>query len=197
MELRLHGRGGQGGVTCAKILAACYARAGKHVQAFADHAGERFSAASRREATNTTPRGKTQRKKDIVAIMAANRVPYAATVSLAHPEDALRNMRAALDLQGFRSLHELAPCQTGCKSESADGVELICLAVRSGLFLVHEVFDGRRKAINVEPELSLDPLRKYFALQVRFNGDGVHVEARSRSLNEDWANLRRAALWEM
>ena len=44
MEIRLHGRGGQGGVTCAKILAACYAREGKHVQTFGDYAGERSGA---------------------------------------------------------------------------------------------------------------------------------------------------------
>ena len=44
MEIRLHGRGGQGGVTCAKILAAIYARMGKAVQAFGDYAGERSGA---------------------------------------------------------------------------------------------------------------------------------------------------------
>lgn len=44
MEIRLHGRGGQGGVTCAKILAAFYARMGKSVQAFGDYAGERSGA---------------------------------------------------------------------------------------------------------------------------------------------------------
>ena len=44
IELRLHGRGGQGGVTCAKILAAAYSRLGKHVQAFGDYAGERSGA---------------------------------------------------------------------------------------------------------------------------------------------------------
>jgi 2-oxoacid:acceptor oxidoreductase gamma subunit (pyruvate/2-ketoisovalerate family) len=44
MELRLHGRGGQGGVTCAKILAAIYARLGKSVQTFGDYAGERSGA---------------------------------------------------------------------------------------------------------------------------------------------------------
>ena len=38
MEIRLHGRGGQGGVTCAKILAAIYARLGKSVQTFGDYA---------------------------------------------------------------------------------------------------------------------------------------------------------------
>lgn len=44
MEIRLHGRGGQGGVTCAKLLAAIYADLGKHVQAFGDYAGERSGA---------------------------------------------------------------------------------------------------------------------------------------------------------
>jgi 2-oxoacid:acceptor oxidoreductase gamma subunit (pyruvate/2-ketoisovalerate family) len=43
-EIRLHGRGGQGGVTCAKILAALYSRLGKSVQAFGDYAGERSGA---------------------------------------------------------------------------------------------------------------------------------------------------------
>lgn len=44
MEVRLHGRGGQGGVTCAKLLAAAWARLGKSVQAFGDYAGERSGA---------------------------------------------------------------------------------------------------------------------------------------------------------
>ncbi|MCA8962792.1 MAG: 2-oxoacid:acceptor oxidoreductase family protein, partial [Planctomycetes bacterium] len=43
-EIRLHGRGGQGGVTCAKILAATYARLGYSVQSFGDYAGERSGA---------------------------------------------------------------------------------------------------------------------------------------------------------
>jgi 2-oxoacid:acceptor oxidoreductase gamma subunit (pyruvate/2-ketoisovalerate family) len=44
IEIRLHGRGGQGGVTCAKIIAAVYARLGKSVQTFGDYAGERSGA---------------------------------------------------------------------------------------------------------------------------------------------------------
>ena len=43
-EVRLHGRGGQGGVTCAKILAAVYAHQGRSVQTFGDYAGERSGA---------------------------------------------------------------------------------------------------------------------------------------------------------
>lgn len=158
--------------------------------------GQRSSATPQGAVTNTTPRGKTQRKKDIVAILAAHRVPYAATVSLAHPEDALRKLRLALDLEGFRFLHVLAPCPTGWKSEPADGIELVRLAVRSGLFPVYEVFDGRRTVIDVEPEMSLEALRRYFALQGRFKADGVDLEALARTLHEDWEHLRRAALEE-
>ena len=44
MEIRLHGRGGQGGVTCAKILAWVYAETGKSVQTFGDYASERSGA---------------------------------------------------------------------------------------------------------------------------------------------------------
>ena len=44
IEIRIHGRGGQGGVTLAKILAAAQHRQGKSVQAFGIYAAERSGA---------------------------------------------------------------------------------------------------------------------------------------------------------
>lgn len=44
IEIRIHGRGGQGGVTLAKILAASEHREGKSVQAFGVYAAERSGA---------------------------------------------------------------------------------------------------------------------------------------------------------
>ncbi len=44
LEIRLHGRGGQGGVTCAKLIAALHSRLGRSVQSFGDYAGERSGA---------------------------------------------------------------------------------------------------------------------------------------------------------
>ncbi len=44
IEIRVHGRGGQGGVTAAKILAAIHAHLGRSVQAFGDYGGERSGA---------------------------------------------------------------------------------------------------------------------------------------------------------
>ena len=44
LEIRVHGRGGQGGVTCAKLLATLYADLGLHVQSFGDYGMERSGA---------------------------------------------------------------------------------------------------------------------------------------------------------
>lgn len=44
MELTIHGRGGQGGVTLAKLLATAYHRRGLHAQAFGLYAAERSGA---------------------------------------------------------------------------------------------------------------------------------------------------------
>ena len=44
LEVRVHGRGGQGGVTCAKLLACMYAEQGLHVQTFGDYGSERSGA---------------------------------------------------------------------------------------------------------------------------------------------------------
>ena len=44
LEIRLHSRGGQGGVTCAKLIAAVYAEMGLHVQTFGDYGAERSGA---------------------------------------------------------------------------------------------------------------------------------------------------------
>jgi 2-oxoacid:acceptor oxidoreductase gamma subunit (pyruvate/2-ketoisovalerate family) len=44
LEIRVHGRGGQGGVTCAKLLACMFAEQRLHVQTFGDYGSERAGA---------------------------------------------------------------------------------------------------------------------------------------------------------
>jgi 2-oxoacid:acceptor oxidoreductase gamma subunit (pyruvate/2-ketoisovalerate family) len=44
LEVRVHGRGGQGGVTCAKLIALLYTRMGMQVQTFGDYGSERSGA---------------------------------------------------------------------------------------------------------------------------------------------------------
>ncbi len=44
LEVRVHGRGGQGGVTCAKLIAALFTEMGLFVQTFGDYGSERSGA---------------------------------------------------------------------------------------------------------------------------------------------------------
>ncbi len=143
--------------------------------------------------TTTTPIGKDLAKKDIVAIMAAHAIPYAATVSLAHPDDTMRKLRLALDVHGFRFLHILSPCPTGWKSEPAEGIELVRLAVRSGLYPIYEVFDGDRVFINVEPEFSTAALEQYFAGQGRFRRTTIELDQVRAGIDRTWKRLRALA----
>jgi pyruvate ferredoxin oxidoreductase beta subunit/2-oxoisovalerate ferredoxin oxidoreductase beta subunit len=153
--------------------------------------GQRSSATPVGAKTTTTPKGKPQAKKDILAIMAAHRVPYAASISLAHPEDALAKLRVAVALRGFRFLHVLSPCPTGWKSEPMDGIALVRLAVRSGLYPVFHVRDGRDFKIDVEPDFDRTALAEYFAKQGRFRSETFDLDAVAAAIETDWNDLRR------
>jgi pyruvate ferredoxin oxidoreductase beta subunit/2-oxoisovalerate ferredoxin oxidoreductase beta subunit len=152
--------------------------------------GQRSSATPAGAVTTNTPDGKVEQKKDILAILAAHRIPYAASISLAHAEDTLRKMRYALDQKGFRFLHVLSPCPTGWKSEPALGLELVRLAVRSGLFPVYEIFDGKRHVVNIEPDFSDEALNMYLSLQRRFQKSGLSAADLRPAIDRYWQNLR-------
>ncbi len=170
------------------ILYVCYDN-----EIYGNTGGQRSSATPLGAATTTTPSGKLREKKDILAIIAAHRVPYAATINLADPADTTRKMQHALEARGFRFLHILSPCPTGWKTEPADGIELIRLAVRSGLFPICEVFEGDRWVINVEPDMSDADLERYFALQGRFRKVEVDRDRIRAALDVQWSRLRHRA----
>jgi len=155
--------------------------------------GQRSSATPRGAVTSTTAEGKDGPKKDIVGILAAHRVPYVATISLAHLDDAARKLRHALDLRGFRFVHLLAPCPTGWKSEPSDSIELVRQAVRSGIYPVLEVLDGQTWVVNVEPELSSSALERYLGLQGRFRLARGDIAAIQADITRHWKWLRRLA----
>ena len=136
--------------------------------------GQRSSATPVGARTSTTPFGKTEGKKDIMSIMTAHRIPYAATLSIAHPEDVAQKIATALSITGFRFLLMHSPCPTGWKSEPEDSIELVRIAVKSGLFPVYEVYDGASYRINVRPD-GTDPA-EYFERQRRFRDEEIDLD---------------------
>ncbi len=166
------------------VLYICYDN-----EIYGNTGGQRSSATPLGASTTTTPTGKTVRKKDVLGILAAHGVPYVATVSLAHPEDAMRKLQFALDARGFRFLHVLSPCPTGWKSEPSEGIELVRLAVRSGLYPIYEVFDGERAVVNIAPAHDDEALARYFSLQGRFRRAEVDIGVVRGEIARMWRRI--------
>ena len=168
------------------IIYVCYDN-----EIYGNTGGQRSSATPAGARTATTPFGKAEGKKDIMSIMAAHRIPYAATLSIAHPEDFARKISTALQIEGMRFLLMHSPCPTGWKSEPGESVELVRIAVASGLFPVYEVYDGASYRINVRPD-GADPAA-YFAKQGRFRDDEIDLDATREACAE---RVRRLELLE-
>jgi pyruvate/2-oxoacid:ferredoxin oxidoreductase beta subunit len=162
------------------ILYICYDN-----EIYGNTGGQRSSATPEGAVTSTTPEGKVERKKDMMAIMAAHRIPYAATLSVAHRDDFMRKLETARAMKGFRFLVMLSPCPTGWKSSPDEGVDLIDVAVRSGLFPLYEVFDGERYRINVRPDGA--DVAAYLDRQRRYARSGV--ETVRRRIASQWEYL--------
>ena len=118
--------------------------------------------------TTTTPAIQPQstRKKDILAIMAAHRIPYAATASISHPTDLLAKVRRAQAMRGTRFLHVLSPCPPGWKYSDERTIELGRMAVRNRVFPLLEVENGVDWRFTADHPG--DPIDEYVRAQGRF-----------------------------
>jgi len=102
--------------------------------------------------TTTTPvgtavKGKIQWKKDIMGIVMAHRVPYAATASVAYILDMVNKIKTALEYteEGPTFLHIYAPCVPGWRYPENKTVEIARLAVETGYFPLYEWDHGKLK----------------------------------------------------
>ena len=141
--------------------------------------------------TTTTPvrYPKETPKKDIVAIMAAHRIPYAATATVAYPEDLVRKFQKAKSIRGARFIHILSPCPPGWKSEPAHSIKLSRLAVESKVFPLYEVENGERWTITVRPKRSV-PVKEYLKLQGRFaHLTEEDIEFIQGNVDREWERL--------
>jgi pyruvate/2-oxoacid:ferredoxin oxidoreductase beta subunit len=118
--------------------------------------------------TTTTPGGKPTFRKDMMQIVAAHRIPYAATASIAYVEDLKRKVERARTCGGTAYLHILATCPTGWFFEPAESVDLARLAVQTLVWPLYEVIHGTEFRIThkvTKPK----PVSEYLKPQGRFS----------------------------
>jgi len=138
--------------------------------------------------TTPSPALKDTPKKDIMEIMAAHRIPYAATASPAYPEDFLNKMRKAKSIQGLRFIHILSSCPPGWKFPSENSLKISRLAVETKIFPLYEIENGRRYTLTHQPKGL--PVGEYLKMQGRFSHLGQEqLRAIQENVDEEWAFL--------
>jgi len=142
--------------------------------------------------TTTTPTKKEQPKKHILEIMAAHRIPYAATATVAYPDDFIRKVKKAKSIKGTRFIHAFVSCPPGWKSLAEQSIKLTRMAVDSGIFPLYEVEDGTKYTLNIPKQLPPDDklVRLYLKSQGRFsNLTEEDIETIIGHIKKEWLRL--------
>ena len=156
-------------------------------EAYMNTGVQRSSATPFGTQTTTTPgqEWKKTRKKNIIEIMAAHRIPYAATANIAFPEDMVRKFQKAWEKKGgSRFLHVLAACPPGWRVPSELSVKVSRLAVQTNVFPLYEVEDGITYTLNYEGTRKVND---YLEIQGRFKHlTAEDIDRIQRQVDADW-----------
>ena len=142
--------------------------------------------------TTTTPlqQPKEEAKKNIMEIMAAHQIPYAATASVAYPEDFFNKIKKARSMKGFKFIHVLSSCPTGWRLSTQLSIKAARLAVLTRIFPLYEIENGERYIINLKPDLH--PVKEYLSLQGRFRHlTDPEIEVIQKNIERSWERLIR------
>jgi pyruvate ferredoxin oxidoreductase beta subunit len=147
--------------------------------------------------TTTTPAGKVwrgewRRKKDIVSIVRAHGVPYAATVNFAYITDFYTKIRKAAEIEGPTFIHAFAPCVPGWRYEPHLTVKIAKLAVQTGIWVNYEIEKGVFRVTTPVPRRL--PVGEYLKLQGRFaHLTKEEIETIQRIVDEDVEYINKLA----
>jgi pyruvate ferredoxin oxidoreductase beta subunit len=158
---------------------------------------QRSSSTPYGASTTTSPSGKLSigqktKKKNLPAIVAAHDIPYVATACPSFPFDLLKKVEKAKNINGPSYLHVLAVCPTGWRCGANETIEMGKLAVRSGIFPLYEIENGKL-TINVDTP-KLKPVEEYLKAQGRFRHLAAEDIAKiQETVTSEYADLKEKA----
>jgi pyruvate ferredoxin oxidoreductase beta subunit len=161
-------------------------------EAYMNTGVQRSGSTPHAAATTTSPAGvarmgKRHLKKDILSIIAAHHIPYAATASVAYPADLRKKVRRGLQVDGPSFLQIHSPCPLGWAHGSELSIEVARLAVQTGLFPLIELERGALTgAMHIR---QIRPVTEYLKLQGRFR----HLFTDDPRAREELAHLQALA----
>ncbi|WP_027326727.1 thiamine pyrophosphate-dependent enzyme [Helicobacter pametensis] len=169
-------------------------------EVYANTGGQRSGSTPLGSSTSTTPSGrvsygKKEKKKDLLAIMAAHGAPYVAQVAPNKWKDMNKKIKTALDTEGPTFINALSACTTEWRFDCNNTVEMMDLAVDSLVFPLYEIINGHELHITYRPK-NVIPVRDYLGVQGRFKHlfkpENEHIiEQFQKDVDKKWELLQR------
>jgi pyruvate ferredoxin oxidoreductase beta subunit/2-oxoisovalerate ferredoxin oxidoreductase beta subunit len=142
--------------------------------------------------TMTTPLGKPLKKKNMVEIMAAHQIAYAATACACFPDDLRGKISKAKRIEGMKYIHILSPCPTGWRFSESLTPNVGRLAVETNYYPLFEVRNGRDYKITFDSKGL--PVARYLLAQKRFQHlNENELELIQRQVDKNWEELKKKA----
>ncbi len=165
------------------ILYVCFDNEG-----YMNTGGQKSSSTPLSAVTGSTPTGKTTRKKNLVEILAAHRIPYIATASPSHLNDLAAKVEKAKGIRGTKVIIVLIPCLPGWGVADDGAVGTARMAVQTGTFPLFEVEDGLHWRMSETTRSR--PVADYLRLQKRFRHlDKDQIAALQAEVDTEWRRL--------
>jgi pyruvate ferredoxin oxidoreductase beta subunit len=169
--------------------------------AYMNTGNQRSSATPYGANTETAPAGKNsfgkaQRKKDLLAIVAAHHVPYAAQANVAFLADLKKKARKAFAAEGPKFLDVFSPCTNNWKFPPSEYVNIARLATETNFWPLYEIENGKY-VINYIPKTK-KPIEEFLKTQGRFKHlfapeNKKTLEKMQQLVDEEWKKLVSAS----
>jgi len=104
-------------------------------------------------------------KKNMVQIMVAHGIPYAATANIAWPKDLIAKVKKAMEADGPAFIHIFAPCPTGWRYPPDKTLDIARMATHAKVFPMYEVEHGVYRVKQFKKEVDIGD---YLMRQGRF-----------------------------
>jgi pyruvate/2-oxoacid:ferredoxin oxidoreductase beta subunit len=129
-------------------------------------------------------------KEALISSVAALGLPYAATATVAFPDDLAAKFAKARRTRGTTFLHVLAPCPPAWQIRSAHAIRIARLAVMARVFPLVETEHGSPCRLTLDP--GHVPLENYLNEQGRFRSlleQPARVEAARLAIERRWQSI--------
>jgi len=138
--------------------------------------------------------GKVQFRKDLTAIVAAHKIPYAAQATISNWNDLVTKAQKAFGVEGPAFLNVLSMCHRGWRFPQEDTVKIAKLAVETGFWPLIEIENGIWRFTYKPKERK--PIEEFLKAQARFKHlfteENRHIIGEiQKEIDENWIRLER------